>query len=53
MYQACFTVSSNPNRPLLVAEYIIDPTKYQTEEDKAIIRGLIERYITDTRTIIL
>ncbi|KAL4962935.1 dynamin family protein [Aspergillus stella-maris] len=30
-----------------------NPTKYQTEEDKAIIRGLIESYITDKRTIIL
>ncbi|KFY50419.1 hypothetical protein V495_00273 [Pseudogymnoascus sp. VKM F-4514 (FW-929)] len=30
-----------------------NPTKYQTEEDKAIIRGLIERYITDPRTIIM
>ncbi|KAL4796324.1 P-loop containing nucleoside triphosphate hydrolase protein [Aspergillus venezuelensis] len=28
-------------------------TRYQTEEDKAIIRGLIETYITDKRTIIL
>ncbi|KAL4939601.1 hypothetical protein BDV06DRAFT_224873 [Aspergillus oleicola] len=30
-----------------------NPTKYQTEEDKAIIRRLIETYITDKRTIIL
>lgn len=30
-----------------------DPTKYQTEEDRAIIRKLIENYITDKRTIIL
>ncbi|KFY29107.1 hypothetical protein V491_00184 [Pseudogymnoascus sp. VKM F-3775] len=30
-----------------------NPTKYQTEEDKAIIRGLIEHYITDPRTIIM
>ncbi|KFY67375.1 hypothetical protein V496_01566 [Pseudogymnoascus sp. VKM F-4515 (FW-2607)] len=30
-----------------------NPTKYQTEEDKAIIRGLIQRYITDPRTIIM
>ncbi|KFY46965.1 hypothetical protein V494_00258 [Pseudogymnoascus sp. VKM F-4513 (FW-928)] len=30
-----------------------NPTKYQTEEDKTIIRGLIERYITDPRTIIM
>jgi hypothetical protein len=30
-----------------------DPTKYQTEEDRAIIRKLIEDYITDKRTIIL
>ncbi|RJE26850.1 DYNc [Aspergillus sclerotialis] len=30
-----------------------NPTKYQTEEDKMIIRQLIERYITDKRTIIL
>ncbi|KAL4994952.1 P-loop containing nucleoside triphosphate hydrolase protein [Aspergillus recurvatus] len=28
-------------------------TKYQTEEDRAIIRKLIESYITDKRTIIL
>jgi hypothetical protein len=32
---------------------IEDPTKYQTEEDRAIIRKLIEDYITDKRTIIL
>lgn len=30
-----------------------DPTKYQTEEDRAIIQKLIEDYITDKRTIIL
>ncbi|KAL4733846.1 P-loop containing nucleoside triphosphate hydrolase protein [Aspergillus similis] len=30
-----------------------NPTKYQTEEDKAIIRRLIKDYITDKRTIIL
>ncbi|KAL2825068.1 P-loop containing nucleoside triphosphate hydrolase protein [Aspergillus cavernicola] len=30
-----------------------NPTKYQTEEDKAVIRNLIERWITDKRTIIL
>ncbi|KAL4814658.1 P-loop containing nucleoside triphosphate hydrolase protein [Aspergillus spinulosporus] len=30
-----------------------NPTKYQTEEDKSIIRGLIKKYITDKRTIIL
>ncbi|KAL4809874.1 P-loop containing nucleoside triphosphate hydrolase protein [Aspergillus unguis] len=30
-----------------------NPTKYQTEEDKAIIRRLITDYITDKRTIIL
>ncbi|EGE85984.2 hypothetical protein BDDG_08929 [Blastomyces dermatitidis ATCC 18188] len=30
-----------------------NPTKYQTEEDRAIIRNLIESYITDKRTIIL
>jgi hypothetical protein len=30
-----------------------DPTKFQTEEDRAIIRKLIEEYITDKRTIIL
>ncbi|KAK7189313.1 hypothetical protein DPSP01_012984 [Paraphaeosphaeria sporulosa] len=30
-----------------------NPTKYQTEEDRAIIRKLIEDYITDKRTIIL
>ncbi|QGA20940.1 hypothetical protein EYB26_008650 [Talaromyces marneffei] len=30
-----------------------NPTKYQTEEDRAIIRKLIENYITDKRTIIL
>ncbi|KAI2823747.1 hypothetical protein CBS147321_11058 [Aspergillus niger] len=30
-----------------------NPTKYQTEEDKIIIRRLIESYITDKRTIIL
>ncbi|KAJ4302817.1 hypothetical protein N0V90_001708 [Kalmusia sp. IMI 367209] len=29
-----------------------NPTKYQTEEDRAIIRKLIEDYITDKRTII-
>lgn len=31
----------------------IDPTKYQTAEDKTIIRDLIQGYITDKRTIIL
>ncbi|RDW67405.1 dynamin family protein [Aspergillus mulundensis] len=30
-----------------------NPTKYQTEEDKSIIRTLIKDYITDKRTIIL
>ncbi|OJD21879.1 hypothetical protein ACJ73_06779 [Blastomyces percursus] len=30
-----------------------NPTKYQTEEDRAIIHNLIESYITDKRTIIL
>ncbi|OJI99742.1 hypothetical protein ASPVEDRAFT_60628 [Aspergillus versicolor CBS 583.65] len=30
-----------------------NPTKYQTEEDKGIIRGLIQNYIIDKRTIIL
>ncbi|KAL4879270.1 P-loop containing nucleoside triphosphate hydrolase protein [Aspergillus karnatakaensis] len=30
-----------------------NPTKYQTDEDKTIIRKLIQRYITDKRTIIL
>ncbi|KAI9812239.1 MAG: hypothetical protein M1832_000471 [Thelocarpon impressellum] len=30
-----------------------NPTKYQTKEDLEIIRGLIENYVTDTRTIIL
>ncbi len=30
-----------------------DPTKYQTEEDKGIIRSLIQNYIVDKRTIIL
>ncbi|KAF2008465.1 hypothetical protein BU24DRAFT_415823 [Aaosphaeria arxii CBS 175.79] len=30
-----------------------NPTKYQTEEDRAVIRRLIENYITDPRTIIL
>ncbi|KAL4928186.1 dynamin family protein [Aspergillus undulatus] len=30
-----------------------NPTKYQTKEDKSIIRWLIEDYITDKRTIIL
>ncbi|KAL4782886.1 P-loop containing nucleoside triphosphate hydrolase protein [Aspergillus varians] len=30
-----------------------NPTKYQTEEDKGIIRKLIQDYITDKRTIIL
>ncbi|RAQ69118.1 dynamin [Aspergillus flavus] len=30
-----------------------NPTQYQTLEDRAIIRGLIEKYITDKRTIIL
>ncbi|KAI9759619.1 MAG: hypothetical protein M4579_002187 [Chaenotheca gracillima] len=30
-----------------------NPTKYQTEEDRLIIRNLIENYITDKRTIIL
>lgn len=32
---------------------LADPTKYQTEEDKGIIRGLIQNYIVDKRTIIL
>lgn len=30
-----------------------DPTKYQTAEDKEVIRKLIETYMTDKRTIIL
>jgi hypothetical protein len=30
-----------------------DPTKYQTEEDRGIIRKLIEGYLVDKRTIIL
>ncbi|KAK8141153.1 hypothetical protein G3M48_000691 [Beauveria asiatica] len=30
-----------------------NPTKYQTREDLSVIRGLIERYTTDARTIIL
>ncbi|KAJ5752683.1 hypothetical protein N7520_009600 [Penicillium odoratum] len=30
-----------------------NPTKFQTEEDRAIIRKLIEDYMTDKRTIIL
>jgi hypothetical protein len=30
-----------------------DPTKYQTEEDRTIIRNLIQSYVTDKRTIIL
>ncbi|KAI9045152.1 dynamin family protein [Aspergillus affinis] len=30
-----------------------NPTKYQTKEDRDIIRGLIQNYITDKRTIIL
>jgi hypothetical protein len=30
-----------------------DPTKYQTEEDRTIIRNLIQNYIVDKRTIIL
>ncbi|KAL4869856.1 hypothetical protein BDV12DRAFT_70161 [Aspergillus spectabilis] len=30
-----------------------NPTKYQTDEDKMIIRKLIQNYITDKRTIIL
>ncbi|KAB8275847.1 P-loop containing nucleoside triphosphate hydrolase protein [Aspergillus minisclerotigenes] len=30
-----------------------NPTQYQTLEDRAIIRDLIEKYITDKRTIIL
>ncbi|KAL5334146.1 P-loop containing nucleoside triphosphate hydrolase protein [Aspergillus crustosus] len=30
-----------------------NPTKYQTDEDKKIIRNLIQNYITDKRTIIL
>ncbi|KAL3482095.1 P-loop containing nucleoside triphosphate hydrolase protein [Aspergillus californicus] len=30
-----------------------NPTKYQTEEDRTVIRDLIQRWITDKRTIIL
>jgi hypothetical protein len=30
-----------------------DPTKFQTEEDRGIIRDLIKDYIYDERTIIL
>ncbi|KAI9801574.1 MAG: hypothetical protein M1825_003253 [Sarcosagium campestre] len=30
-----------------------NPTKYQTNEDKGIVRDLIESYITDSRTIIM
>jgi hypothetical protein len=31
----------------------LDPTKFQTREDLTIIRGLIENYTRDERTIIL
>lgn len=31
----------------------VDPTRYQTAENRVIIRNLIETYITDKRTIIL
>jgi hypothetical protein len=31
----------------------LDPTKYQTAEDRVIIRNLIQSYITDKRTIVL
>ncbi|KAL4915862.1 P-loop containing nucleoside triphosphate hydrolase protein [Aspergillus aurantiobrunneus] len=40
---------SSACQPLTLA----DPTKYQTEEDKTIIRRRIHDYITDKRTIIL
>ena len=30
-----------------------NPTKYQTEEDRIIIRNLIESYVQDRRTIIM
>lgn len=40
------------NRPVAHEDWI-DPTKFQTIEDKDIIRDLIQGYITDKRTIIL
>jgi hypothetical protein len=54
MYQDYFTVSeSMAYMSIGLCTDDRDPTKYQTEEDRAIIRKLIEDYITDKRTIIL
>jgi hypothetical protein len=54
MFQGCFTVSESVVYVVLgLSTDDKDPTKYQTEEDRAIIRKLIEDYITDKRTIIL
>jgi hypothetical protein len=52
-FPAYSTVSGLNSRRLFSKLNWEDPTKYQTEEDRAIIRKLIENYITDKRTIIL
>jgi hypothetical protein len=51
MFRVCSTVSTNIVTCEVADES--DPTKYQTEEDRTIIRNLIQNYVTDKRTIIL
>lgn len=51
--QAYFTVSDKDDFLEVMLIPFEDPTKFQTEEDRAIIRNLIEGYMTDKRTIIL
>lgn len=54
MFLDYFTVIGEAVHPIMTSILMVeDPTKYQTEEDRAIIRKLIEDYITDQRTIIL
>ena len=54
MFLDYFTVIGDAVHSMVTSILMVeDPTKYQTEEDRAIIRKLIEDYITDKRTIIL
>lgn len=55
MFRAYFTVRQRRLPEFWETSLITfeDPTKFQTEEDRAIIRQLIEGYMTDKRTIIL
>jgi len=53
MCQGYFTVSNVCHLVDETLSYLQDPTKYQTEEDRGIIRKLIEGYMIDKRTVIL